>query len=144
MSNVLQNYPVMLYLRHVCHILFPEWQIRFSISWVTNKPQKKHHWIIVKHFCHFVRHMILYLGPLLQCGIITISSLPCRHRPGSSMSSRWRRRPAGSGPTSSSLQKARHVFHHFLTFNPNPHGWAIKWSIFSKVNKCMMHYINYL
>jgi hypothetical protein len=77
MSNVLQNYTVMLYLRHICHILFPKWQIRFSISWVTNKPQEKHHWMIVKHICHFASQMILYLGPLLQCGctkfIISIS-----------------------------------------------------------------------
>jgi hypothetical protein len=64
---VLQNYPVMLYLRHICHILYPKWQIRFSISWVTNKPQEKHHWIILKHICHFASQMILNLGPLLQC-----------------------------------------------------------------------------
>jgi hypothetical protein len=63
MSNVLQNYPVMLYLRHIYHILFPKWQIRFSISWVTNKPREKHLWIIVNHICHFASQMIPYLGP---------------------------------------------------------------------------------
>jgi hypothetical protein len=52
-----------------CHILLPKWQLRFSISWVTNTPQEKHYWIILKHICHFVSQMILYLGPLLQCSL---------------------------------------------------------------------------
>jgi hypothetical protein len=76
MSNVLQNFPVMLYLRHICHISFPKWQIHFSISWVKNKPQENHHWIIVKHICHFASQMILYLGPLFQCRFVKSIPVP--------------------------------------------------------------------
>jgi hypothetical protein len=60
------------YLSHLT--VLPKWQMRFSIFWVTNTPQEQHHWIILKHICHFVSQMILYLGPLLQCSGVNDSA----------------------------------------------------------------------
>jgi hypothetical protein len=67
MTNMHHNYPVMLFLSHICHSGNWKAYLSFWKDYVTNMPQVKHNRIILKRIWHLVSQIILNLGPLLQC-----------------------------------------------------------------------------